>query len=76
MNISELVAVLGKVSQVAGDIPVILHDLEADVQTEVKSLELTFDPHTGSPSSVVSIAHGPAAPAPAPVENNPPTDPQ
>jgi hypothetical protein len=64
VNISELVAALNKVNQVAGDIPIVLHELEGEAETEVKALILAFDPTSGETSSKVAISHGPVTTAP------------
>lgn len=66
MNISELVAAFNKVSQVAGDVPVILKDTDTGAETYVHALVLSFDPETGSTDSMVVLAHGPAVTPPPP----------
>jgi hypothetical protein len=64
MTISELISALNRVSQVAGDVPVILRSVEGDVETEVKALTLSFDPRSGSTSSQIAVTHG-SPPAPS-----------
>lgn len=59
MTISELISALNRVSQVAGDVPVILKSVEGDVETEVKALTLSFDPRSGSTSSQIAVTHAP-----------------
>ena len=70
MKISELVAVLGKANQVAGDIPVILHDVESGAETELKKFGIEFNLTGESATSAVTLHHGPvtATPEPAPGE--------
>jgi hypothetical protein len=65
VNISDVTAALTKVSQLVGDVPVVLRDLETDAETELKSLEVSIDAATGQTSSIVTVTHGPPAPAPA-----------
>lgn len=65
MLISELSAALQKVQQVAGDIPVVLKDIEHGVETELRALGIHIDPSSGSASSTVELEH--AVPTQAPV---------
>lgn len=74
MLISELLAALGKVNQLAGDIPIVLKHVESEAETELLSLGLHIDPTSAEVGGSVTLEHGtpPAAPAPTPT----PADPQ
>lgn len=58
-KISDVVALLQKVAQTAGDLPVVLHDIEHGVVTELQhvgvTLRITGDPEGGC----VTLAHAP-----------------
>lgn len=69
MLISELVAALNKINQIAGDIPIVLRHVEQDAETAVTALVLAFDPSGAAPTSKVIVAHDvPATVVPADVD--------
>ena len=72
MLISELVSALNRVTQLAGDIPVVLKDVETEAETVLLSLGIKIDPAADTASSSVTIEHGPA---PEPVTPAPATEP-
>lgn len=74
MKITELVAALNKVQQIAGDIPVVLKDLGTETETVVHSLGLHFNPSDSSTGGNVTIEHGPADETSTP-EPEPPAPP-
>lgn len=57
MKISELSSALSKVSQIAGDVEVVLRDASTGAETELKTLGLKLDPSTGESGSSVTIEH-------------------
>ena len=74
MKISELVGVLNKVQQVAGDVPIVLKAVEDGAETGLLSVGVHIDPTTAEGGSV-ALEHGqapPASPAPEPEPAAPP----
>lgn len=65
-RISELSAALGKVQQVAGDVPVILRDAESGAETVLLSLGINLDPSGDLAGGNVVFEHGQSAPVPEP----------
>lgn len=61
MQLSRLVAVLQKVNQIAGDIPVVLHTAETVAESELAALHISL-PLDGTTPAVAAI--GPHTPAP------------
>lgn len=59
MTISEVVAILQKVNQVAGDIPVAVKALESGAETVLQSLDIHLPALEGH-SPVVHLVHAPA----------------
>lgn len=70
MKISELVAALSKVQQLAGDVPVVLKRIEDAAESVVHSLDVHIDPLSGSAGGQVELTHGSPAPAPAVADIN------
>lgn len=76
MNITEIQAVLSKVSSVVGDAPVILKSIEGAVETEIKTIGIELGADGATVSSNVTLNHAPVAPAPAaPAPVEPATEP-
>lgn len=75
MLASELIDVLNKVKQVAGDVPIVLHSIEDDALTYLESVGVHIAPgdaaaagrveleHTATPTGVAPVAAEPPAPA-------------
>jgi hypothetical protein len=63
VKISELTAALNKVSQVAGDVDLVLRQVDADAPTFLHGLLLDFDPVAGAAGSTVTIEHDTEPPA-------------
>lgn len=63
MTVSELLSVLQRVQQVAGDVPVIVKDLEHDAETVLQSIGLHIDPSGGQAGGSVVLEHATAKPA-------------
>jgi len=74
MKVTELIAALQKVQQVAGDVPVVLKDVEGDAETALLSIGVHIDPTSGSPVGGVTLEHG-EQPASPPVEPEAPAPP-
>lgn len=64
MTISELVALLGKVNQIAGDIPVAVKAAEGGVESVLESVDIHVPALEGG-SPAVHLTHRPASPDPA-----------
>lgn len=73
MKISELVAALNKVQQVAGDVAVVLYDLDAKIKTELVDLDVHIDPTTGEAGSAVVLDHAATPPEAPPAKPPAPT---
>ena len=73
MKISELVGVLNKVQQVAGDVPIVLKAIEDGAETGLLSVGVHIDPTTEEGGSV-ALEHG-QAPSPASDPEPEPTPP-
>ena len=73
MKLSELQTVLSKVSQIAGDVDVVLKAAEGDLETVITDLGIHLDPTSGNAGSTLTIEHGtaPPEPPPAPVVPDP-----
>jgi hypothetical protein len=72
MTITEVQALLARVQQVAGDVPVILKDIETGCITGLVSVGIELAADAASAVNQVTISHGTTAPAsepatPAPV---------
>ena len=65
VTITQLVAALQKVNQIAGDIPVVVKHVEQDAETALLHFGLDLDPASGSTGSKLILTHGPAPAAPA-----------
>lgn len=73
MKVSELVGMLQKVSQIVGDVPVVLKELASEAETEIKSLGVTLDSAEGSEGGTVTLQHATSTtPAAAPANEPPP----
>lgn len=74
MTLTELLSGLQKISQYAGDLPVVIKDIETEAETVFHSIGLQIDP-SGAANGKVTINHAttsPPAPAePVPVEPTP-----
>lgn len=75
MLISELINALGKINQIAGDIPVVLKHVEQEAETELVSLGLHIDPTSGSTGGKITLEHGAAPVAPVQTPEAPVTPP-
>ena len=62
LTISAFIAALQKANSIVGDVPVVLHDVEAGVETELKKFGLDFDLTGSSQAGVLKLQHGRAAP--------------
>lgn len=65
MKLSELIAGLNKLTQFAGDLPVVIKDVESEAETVLHSIGVNIDPTSGTANGSVTINHG-TAPEPAP----------
>lgn len=74
MKISDLSALLSKVTQTAGDVDVVLKDDSTEVETVITDLAIHIDPASGGVGGTLEIMHGAAPPAPA-VAADVPADP-
>lgn len=78
MTLNELIQGLSKLTQVAGELPVIIHDVESETDTVLHSIGINIDPG-GAANGKVTINHAPSNPAPEPAaagaDSNPPTGP-
>jgi len=73
MKVSDLLAALQKVQQVAGDVDVVLKDVDQGVETALLSLGVHISASTGDTSGAVVFEHGHAQlPPPAEPEPSPP----
>ena len=71
MKISELTQLLSKVTQLGGDLEVVLKAAEGEAETVITDLGIHLKPTGGGVQSTLTIEHGsapPLAPEPAPVE--------
>lgn len=69
MKISEVSAMLQKVQQLAGDVPVVLKDLETGNVTGLVSVGIELVADAAEAVNEVTISHAkPASPPPAPGE--------
>jgi hypothetical protein len=73
MDVSQLIAALQKVSQLAGDVPVVLKHAESEAETVLQSIGVHINPTTGETSGEAVLEHGdapdtPPAPDPTPAE--------
>jgi hypothetical protein len=68
MQVSKLIEALQRVVQVAGDVPVVLRELESDAETELKSLGVHIDAQTGDTGGNVTLEHAAASPSNPPSE--------
>lgn len=57
MKVSELLSVLQKVQQVAGDVPVIARDIEHEVETAVHTVGIKIDPAGADGAGCVTLEH-------------------
>lgn len=64
MKVSELITVLQRVSQLAGDIEVELQAVGTEAKSYVTGLGLTLDAVSASPTSSLVIVHDTTAPTP------------
>lgn len=65
MKASELSGALGRVQQVAGDVDVLLRDLDTGAVTALRSLGVHIDPSADGTGGTVYLEHN-AEPAPDP----------
>jgi hypothetical protein len=63
MKITEIQAVLARVSQIVGDAPAILKSAESEVETEIKGVEILLRADGAAEGNVVSLIHGAVTPA-------------
>lgn len=73
MKISDLSAMLSKVTQLAGDLEVVLKAAEGEAETVITDLGIHLSPASGTAGSTLTIEHG--TPPPAVVEPPAPADP-
>lgn len=66
MTLNEFISGLQKLSQLAGDLPVIFKDAEHEVETVLHTIGVNIDPTAGSAAGTVTVVHAPAAPVTAP----------
>lgn len=59
LTLKNLVDALSKVNSIAGDIPVVLNQLEGDAETEVKHFELQLAADGTPNGGKVILRHGP-----------------
>lgn len=74
MKLSELIAGLNKLTQFAGDLPVVIKNVESEAETVLHSIGINIDPSSGTANGSVTINHGTApepAPEPAPAADQP-----
>lgn len=73
MHVSELLAALQKVQQVAGDVPVVLKHVENGAESELLSLGIHIGASSPDQTGRVELEHGDAPPASEPEpESTPP----
>lgn len=70
MKVSELTAALQKVQQVAGDVDVVLKDVEGGAETDLLSLGVHIGTSPDDQASRVELEHG-TAQQPLPVDPEP-----
>lgn len=66
MNISEVTALLARVQQVAGDVPVVLRDIESGNISGLVSVGIELVADAVDAVNQVTISHGTSTPAPPP----------
>lgn len=73
MTVSEIIAALSRVQQIAGDLPVVFKEIESDAETVLQSIGVNIDPNSGAAGGSVTLQHStaPAAPAAPPAEQAP-----
>lgn len=66
MTLNELIQGLNKITQFAGELPVVIHDAETEAETVLHSIGISIDP-AGTANGKVTINHGrvPAMPPPS-----------
>lgn len=74
MKISDVQALLSKVSNVAGDVELVLKAVEGEAETVIHSVGIELGAAGDATSAAATITHGPAPEAPA--ESNPATVPE
>lgn len=78
MTLNELIQGLNKITQFAGELPVVIHNAETEAETVLHSIGISIDP-AGTANGKVTINHGttpaPAVPAAGDPGTNTPTDP-
>lgn len=62
MTISEILTVLGKIQQYAGDLPAVLTDVETGAEHVLQDIDIHLTP-AGDPASI-HMKHGPAGTPP------------
>jgi hypothetical protein len=71
MTLNELIQGLNKLTQFAGELPVVIKDAETEAETVLHSIGINIDPAGGTANGSISLNHAPApaaVPAPAPAE--------
>lgn len=64
MTLSEMIALLSRIQQMAGDLPVVFRSPESDAVTVLESIGVNIDPISGAAGGNVTILHAPAPTAP------------
>lgn len=64
MTLAELIQGFQKFSQFAGDLPVVIRDVETEAETILHSIGIQVDP-SGNATGKVTINHAATPPAPA-----------
>lgn len=74
MTLNELIQGLNKLTQFAGDLPVVIKDAETEAETVLHSIGINVDPSGNAANGSITLNHAPAPAATEPATESAATD--